>query len=264
MLIAIDIGNTNITFGVFNTQNDSKEGGEPFHNANIQTNKNITTDELAIQFVNLLRLWNQSDQNLSLEVIISSVVPQIDYEFSHMFEKYFKISPYFVKNQDVPLRFNYDSPEEIGADRFVNGLAGINLYPNKNLIIVDFGTATTFDVISKEKVYEGGIIVTGIMTSLRALEDKASKLPHIDLLLPSNLIGKKTVEGIRSGIIHGNGAMVDELVRRIAEEMNWKDCFVIATGGLAKLIKNSARSINCIDPHLTLKGLFAIWKLKHA
>ena len=198
MIVAIDIGNTNITFGVFKRNFDA-----PMHYANIQTDKQMTTDELAIKYMNLRELWELDKISEKNDVIISSVVPQIDYEFSHMFEKYFSIQPHFVKNEDVPLKISYDYPLEIGADRVVDAYAGTVLFPEKNLIIVDFGTATTFDIVSKEGNYEGGLIMTGIMSSLRALEEKASKLPHIDLSFPSGLIGKNTVDGIRSGIING-------------------------------------------------------------
>lgn len=258
MVIAIDIGNTNITFGIFR-----KDSDHPVHYGNIQTDKQLTTDELAIKYMNLRKLWGLDKANSGNEVFISSVVPQINYEFSHMFKKYFDVEPHFIKNEDVPLKIHYDYPQEIGADRLVDALAGTVLFPGKNLIIVDFGTATTFDVVTGDKIYEGGLIMTGIMSSLRALEEKASKLPHIDLSLPAQIIGKNTIDGIRSGIINGNGAMVDELVRRITEEMSWDEYKVIATGGLSKMIRHASRSIQVIDPHLTLKGLYYIWKLKN-
>lgn len=258
MIIAIDIGNTNITFGVFN-----KDSDQPVHSANIQSDKTITTDELAIKYRNLRQLWNLDNSDPHEDVVICSVVPQIDYEFNHMFSKYYQIKPYFVKNEDIPLKLSYDNPSEIGADRVVNGLAGVTLFPGENLIIVDFGTATTFDVISKGSVYEGGLIMTGIMSSLEALRNKASKLPNVELTMPNTLIGKNTIDGIRSGIINGNGAMVDELVKRIASDFGWDNYRVLATGGLSKLIKYSAKSIHLIDNQLTLKGLYYIWKRMH-
>lgn len=260
MVVTIDIGNTNISFGVFRDGNLNNPKIQA--SGNLQTNKNITTDELAIHFMNLMKLWNLDCSDLDGKVIISSVVPQIDYEFTHMFQKYYNTLPYFVSVSDVPIKVNYDFPHEIGADRIVNVYAGIKIYPSSNLIIVDFGTATTFDVVTSDGSYEGGLIMTGILTSLRALEEKASKLPHIDLSIPSRLVGKNTIEGIRSGIINGNGAMVDEIVNRISEEMKWSDYKVIATGGMSKLIKASSRKIDVLDPQLTLKGLFYIWLLK--
>ena len=258
MIITIDIGNTNITFGTFNEGSD-----QPVHCANIQTNKTGTTDELAIQYMNLRSLWNMDPKKSSDSVVVCSVVPQVDYEFQHMFEKYYGIQPVFVGSGDVPLTIRYDHPEEIGADRIVDAYAAVRRFPGKNLIIVDFGTATTFDVVSEGKSYEGGLIMTGILSSLRALTEKASKLPNVDLSVPSRLIGKNTADGIRSGIINGSGAMVDELVRRISAELGWQEAEVIATGGLSKLIRHSSRSIKTIDTQLTLKGLYYIWKLKN-
>lgn len=258
MIITIDIGNTNITFGTFNEGSD-----QPVHYANIQTDKTVTTDELAIKYMNLRSLWNMDPKKSDDSVVICSVVPQVDYEFQHMFDKYYGLKPHFVNAGDVPLTVRYDHPEEIGADRIVDAFAAVKRFPGKNLIIVDFGTATTFDVVSEGKYYEGGLIMTGILSSLKALTEKASKLPNVDLSLPSSLVGKNTADGIRSGIINGNGAMVDELVRRISAELGWKDAEVIATGGLSKLIRHAARSIKAIDTQLTLKGLYYIWKLKN-
>ncbi|MGA2142825.1 MAG: type III pantothenate kinase [Brevinematales bacterium] len=258
MIVTIDIGNSNTSFGVF-----SENGkGEPEFNGNIRTEKSATTEELAIKFLELYRLWGLEGADLKGKVIISSVVPQLDYEFLHMFEKYYKTIPYFITKDDIPLTINYDYPNEIGADRLVNSYAGSILYPDENLIIVDFGTATTFDIVKEGRSYEGGLIMTGIMTSLRALEKKASKLPHIDLNKPSALIGRNTIDGIRSGILYGTGAMVDGLTGRIAAEMKWEKYKVIATGGLSKLIKTSSESIGLIDRQLTLKGLYYLWNLK--
>jgi type III pantothenate kinase len=256
VVVTIDIGNTNITFGVF------QRGGPevPIHSANIQTDRATTTDELWIKFRSLMEWWGLGGRDLANPVVICSVVPSLDYEFVHMFEKYYHLTPRFVKNEDIPLAIEYDFPAEIGADRMVNAWAGVVQHPGENLVIVDFGTATTFDVVAAEGSYLGGLIMTGVMTSLRALEQKASKLPHIDLSLPTRTVAKNTVDGIRSGIINGNGAMVDELVRRICEEQKWEFCRTVATGGLSRLIKSSARRIDDLDPHLTLKGLFYLWK----
>lgn len=223
----------------------------------------MTTEELAIKFLDLYKLWGLNENDFKEKVVISSVVPQLDYEFLHMFEKYYYSSPYFITKKDIPLTINYDYPDEIGADRLVNSYAGSVIYPGENLIIVDFGTATTFDVLKEGRSYEGGLIMTGIMTSLRALEENASKLPHIDLNLPSTLIARNTVDGIRSGVINGTGAMVDGLTVRIAAEMGWKSYKVLATGGLSKLIKSSSGSIDMIDRQLTLKGLYFLWNLKN-
>ena len=255
MILTIDIGNTNITYGFFH------KSDEVLHYANSKTDKQMTTDDLAVHFLNLLNLWGINKAQIR-EVVISSVVPRLAYPFQHLFTKYMNIEPFFIDRTAIPLQLNYDNPGEIGADRIVNAYAGVCLYPGKNLIIIDFGTATTFDVVTAGRSYEGGLIIPGIMTSLNALEEKASKLPHIDLSVTPRLIGKNTVDGIRSGLLNGSGAMLDEINKRIAVEMGWDKPTVIATGGLSELIKQSSNSIDIIDKHLTLRGLYFIRKTK--
>lgn len=257
MITTIDIGNTNISFGWYNPE------GTLQSYANIFTDKQETTDGLALTFNNLLAL-NHLNPGSITGVCLSSVVPQLNYPFIHLFEKYFGIKALLVKKEHVPLELNYDYPAEIGADRIVNAFAGIQDHPGKNLIIVDFGTATTFDVISSRPCYEGGVIVPGIMTSLQSLGDKASKLPHIDLGIIPPVVARNTIDGIRSGILHGTGAMMDEMNKRISRDMQWQDYEVIATGGLADLISQTSTSITHMDRHLTLRGLYYIWKLQHA
>ncbi|MEJ5284295.1 MAG: type III pantothenate kinase [Brevinematia bacterium] len=257
MLVAIDIGNTNITFGFF-----EKKSGKLINSGNLKTDISITTEELAIFYKNIKNLWSINSE-IEEEVIICSVVPQLNYEFVHMFEKYFKVKPELIENSNIPVNIEYDFPQEIGADRLVNAYAGIKLYPKKNLIIVDFGTATTLDIIDKNKTYKGGIILPGIITSLRALETKTAKLPHIHLIKPEKVVGKNTVECIRSGIFNGQGGMIDELVKRIAKELNWDNYTVIATGGLSRVIKDFAFSIEVVEPYLTLYGIYNLWKEKN-
>lgn len=257
MLIAIDIGNSHVTFGVFN-----EDSPEPVHTGNLQTDRRITNDELAIRYSNLRKLWGLPDQRPE-PVVIASVVPQLNYEFEHMFSKYFKTEPRFVENSMIPLELHYDYPAEIGADRVVNAYAAHVLFPSENLIIVDFGTATTIDLVSAGGAYEGGLIMAGIQTGLRSLVERTSKLPHIDLSVPSKLVGKNTPDGIRGGFIQGTGAMIDELSRRIVRELGWDKARVIATGGLSKLVKDASETIQLIDKDLTLKGLYYLWKNGH-
>ncbi len=254
MLVAIDIGNTNITFGIF-----SKQSGKLLNSGNLKTDISVTTEELAIMYRNLKKIWKISDE-VEESVAICSVVPQLNYEFIHMFEKYFKISPFLIENTDIPLKIDYEFPAEIGTDRLINAFGAVKKYSDLNLIIVDFGTATTIDLVSKDLVYLGGIILPGVITSLRALESKAAKIPHIHLSPPKGLIGKNTVECIRSGIFNGHGSMIDELIKRIKEELSWEKAIVIATGGLSKVMKDFSHSINYIEPALTLLGIYSIWK----
>lgn len=258
MIYAIDIGNTNITLGVFGEDSDAV-----INYANFKTDKQMTTDDFGLKFHDLLGFWKAS-LTKSDAVLITSVVPSLDYPVIHMFEKYFNVAARSVKASDFPIQIHYDYPQEIGSDRIVDAYAAMKLYPDKNLIIVDFGTATTLDVLTAEGVYEGGVIFPGVMTSLRSLSDAASKLPHIDLSVPTKVVGKNTVDGIRSGIVHGTGAMLDELVVRISAEMGWKDYVVLATGGLSEMIRSASKSITVIDRHLTLKGLYYFRKSENA
>ncbi len=257
MITCIDIGNTNISFGWYDRAGNLKSY------ANIYTDKLETTDGLALNFHTLLSLNKIDPQDLT-GVSLCSVVPQLNYPFIHLFEKYYSLNALLVKKDNVPIEIHYDFPNEIGADRIVNAYAGVIDYPGKNLIIVDFGTATTFDIVSASGAYEGGVIVPGIMTSLQSLGDKASKLPHIDLGVIPPVVAKNTIDGIRSGILHGTGAMMDELNERIAKELNWSDYKVIATGGLSELIQQTSHSIDVLDRHLTLKGLYHIWMDQNA
>jgi len=258
LLVAIDIGNTNITFGIF-----SKKTGELLNSGNINTDLSITTEELAIKYRDLKKLWRiEQNNNIEEEVLICSVVPQLNYEFLHMFEKYFKLKAHIIENGEIPIEVEYDFPSEIGTDRLINAFAGVKLFANTNLIIVDFGTATTLDVVSRNKAYLGGVILPGIITSLRSLETKAAKLPHIHLSPPARVVGKNTVECIRSGVFHGYGGMIDELVNRIVSEEKWCEFLVIATGGLSRIIKDFSKKIASIDPYLTLKGIYYLWKEK--
>lgn len=262
MLIAIDIGNTNITIGRFDEKSD-----QVLDYANFKTDKRMTTDDMALKYYQLLRLWeSRGEKKLPVHraVMVSSVVPSLDYSISHLFEKYYEITPVFARTKNLEVKIDYEFPREVGADRIVNALAGERCFPGKNKIIVDFGTATTLDIVSGDGTYQGGVIIPGIMSSLHSLSDSASKLPHIDLSQMPPVVGKNTVDGIRSGILHGNGAMLDELTRRIADEMGWKDYTVISTGGLSELIRKTAKSIDVFDRHLTLKGLYYFWKDKHA
>ena len=255
MLVAIDIGNTNTTFGLFR-----KKNGEFLNSGNLKTDISITTEELAIIYKNLKEIWRIEENEE--DVAICSVVPQLNYEFTHMFDKYFNIKAYIIENSDIPIKIEYDFPNEIGTDRLINAFGGIKKYPNKNLIIVDFGTATTIDIVSASNTYLGGIILPGIITSLRTLEAKTAKLPHIHISPPSRIVGKNTVECIRSGIFNGHGGMIDELVKRVKDELGWKEAVVMATGGLSKAIQKFSYSINYIEPHLTLLGIYNLWKEK--
>ncbi len=255
MLIAIDIGNTNVTYGWFEVGSDKIE-----NYAAIKTDRELTTDDLAIRFINLMKLWGIENRKPDA-VVISNVVPQLEYSFAHLFKKYYKITPQFVGRKEVPIRVLTDYPDEVGADRLINVLAASKIYPNANVIIVDFGTATNFDLLGCEGDYLGGAIVPGILSSLRSMEAKAAKLPHIDLSVLPNAVGKNTVDAIRSGVLYGTGAMVDGMVERMTDFLEWTDYRVVSTGGLSDLIRKTSRKIEAFDRFLTLKGLYYFWKI---
>ena len=195
-------------------------------------------------------------------VIIASVVPPLTSVFIRMVQRYLKTTPIIVdENTKTGLKICYDNPGDVGADRIVNAVAAYAAYGGP-VIIVDFGTATTFCAISKEAEYLGGVIVPGILISLEALLQKAAKLPKVTLEPPKTVIGRSTVSSIQSGIIYGYAGMVDELVERIKKEMGGEP-YIIATGGLAEMIVPQTRNIKEINPMLTLEGLRIVFEMNN-
>ncbi|MCP5467984.1 MAG: type III pantothenate kinase [Deltaproteobacteria bacterium] len=246
MLLVIDIGNTNMLVGVY-------EGKKLTHHWRLETKKERTADELGIFFKELFQ-FAELDLKAVEEIIISNVVPPMEFSLQRMCERYFKKKAVFVDaSMSSPIKIGLQNPEQIGADRIVNAVAGVHFY-GAPLIIVDFGTATTFDYINKNKVYRGGCITPGIAVSNEALVQKASKLPQVEIKKPKRVIGRETIESMQSGIFYGYIGMVDAIVKKIQEEAKVK-CPVIATGGFLSLITQSSKTIQKADPFLTLEGL---------
>lgn len=246
MLLAIDVGNTNIMLGVF-------EEDKIRVCWRIATHRDNTDDELGIIFKNLLREDNLSVSDIT-SVVISSVVPPLMYSLEKMSNKYFSLKPLVVgPGVKTGLNILLDNPREVGADRIVNAVAGYSLYGGP-LVIVDFGTATTFCVITENGDYLGGAIAPGIGISTEALFEKAAKLPRVELQKPRQIIGKDTISSMQSGIIYGFAGQVDGIVRRIFKELSLKP-LVVATGGLANLIAPESETIDHVNPLLTLEGL---------
>jgi type III pantothenate kinase len=251
MLLAIDIGNTQTVIGLF------KED-KILSSWRMVTPKYETSDEIAAAVFNFLRNseFNPKDIN---NVAISCVVPRIIDEITKMSRRYFNLTP-FIVSSDVKsdLIIKYDYPREIGADRIANSVAAKEIY-GYPVVIVDFGTATTFDILSTRGEYIGGVIAPGIEISSEALFSYAAKLSKVDLSWPGMVVGENTYDGVRSGILYGFLGQVDFIVDKIIEEQNKKDKKfrpkVIATGGLAFLMADKSRWINTYDPDLTLKGL---------
>lgn len=193
-------------------------------------------------------------------IIISSVVPPLMLALDKMCQKYFNLQPLIIGHHDVRslLKMNYPNPNEIGADRIVNAVGAINQYGGP-LILIDFGTATTYCYINEHYEYTGGLIAPGIKISMEALYQKASKLPKIEIKSPEHVVGHSTVEAMQSGVFYGYIGQVDGIIKRIKEEHK-NDPTVIATGGLARLIAGESEVIDYVDAHLTIKGLHLIYK----
>lgn len=251
VIFVLDVGNTNIVLGVY-------EGEELKYHWRMETNRHKTEDEYGMIVKNLFQHVKLSLDSIE-GIIISSVVPPIMFSLERMCEKYFNITPLVVgPGIKTGLNIKYENPREVGADRIVNAVAGIKEYGGP-LIIVDFGTATTYCYINEDKQYMGGAIAPGIGISTEALYSKAAKLPRIEIGRPDHIIGKNTVSAMQSGILYGYVGQVEGIVKRM-KATGSTNPLVIATGGLAQLISKESDVIDVVDPYLTLKGLKLIYE----
>jgi type III pantothenate kinase len=249
MIFVIDIGNTNIVLGVY-------KGKELLHLWRLSTDIRKTSDEYLVIVQNLFKLNSLEPRRVKCTVM-GSVVSPLDSVFQGVVKSLTGTKAFLVDTEcfpDMPIKMDY--PEEVGADRLLNASAGYFLYGGP-LVIIDFGTATTFDVISEKGEYLGGVIATGLSLSLEALTAKAFKLPKIDLVQPPCVIGKNTAHCMQSGAVFGYAGMVDSMVAKIEQELGSKPR-VIATGGLATLIRPVSSSIEAVVDDLTLNGLYMI------
>ena len=252
MLLAIDVGNTHIMLGVYREENILVYW-------RLATRKESTEDELGMVIKDLLHNSRINLSDISL-IAISSVVPPLMYSLERMANKYFNLEPLVVgPGIKTGLNIVTDNPREVGADRIVNAVAAYNLYDGP-LIIVDFGTATTFCAVSKNGEYLGGVIAPGIGISLEALFDKAAKLPRVEIIKPLQVIGKDTVSSMQSGIVFGYVGQVDGIVRRMMKEFP-EEPKVIATGGFAPMIARESETIYKVNSLLTLEGLRIISRM---
>ncbi|WP_066634366.1 type III pantothenate kinase [Desulfolucanica intricata] len=251
MLLVFDVGNTNIVLGLY-------KGKKLIENWRISTDRCRTVDEYGILLRELFASHNVSAGTVRA-IAISSVVPPLMTTLEQTSLKYFKIKPLFVgPGVKTGLPIKYDNPREVGADRIVNAVAGYELYGGP-LIIVDFGTATTFCAISEKGEYLGGAIAPGIGISAEALFTRAAKLSRVDIIRPEAAIAKNTINSMQSGIYYGFVGQVKELINRFKQELG-ENSYVVATGGLASLIAKEANNIDKVDPFLTLTGLRIIYE----
>jgi len=251
VILAVDVGNTSIVLGVY-------EGKQLLHHWRISTNRSATSDEYGILIDNLFRHAGLAMDSVD-GVIISSVVPPLMFAFEQMCESYVGKRPLIVgPGIKTGLNIRYENPKEVGADRIVNAVAAIELYGTP-CIVVDFGTATTFDYIDEKGQYIGGAVAPGISISTEALYQRAAKLPRIELVKPRSVIGRNTVASMQAGIVYGFAGQVDGIVSRIKEEYGTNP-HVVATGDWAELIAAESESIQTVDPRLTLLGLQLIYE----
>ncbi|MTI83293.1 MAG: type III pantothenate kinase [Firmicutes bacterium] len=251
MLLVFDVGNTNTVLGIF-------KNSELVVDWRLSTARNRTADEYGMLLRDLFASQELSFAQIDA-VVISSVVPPLNFSLEQMCKKYFDLQPVLVGpgiKTGMPIK--YENPREVGADRIVNAVACYETYGGP-LIIVDFGTATTFCAISARGEYLGGAIAPGMGISTEALFSRAAKLPRVEISKPPSVIGKTTVNSMQSGIFYGFVGQVDEIVRRMKTEMK-SEPTVIATGGLADLIFTASNTINKVDQMLTLTGLRIVYE----
>lgn len=253
MLLTIDVGNTNTVFGIY--ENEKLIG-----TFRISTNSERTSDEIGMQIIQYYTYEN-IDFSKTKDAIISTVVPQVMYSLTNALKKYLKIDPYIVgQNIDHGMVNLYDNPREVGVDRLVNAVYAKKKYGTP-LIIIDIGTATTFDAISKDGEYLGGAIFPGIKVSMEALFMKAAKLPRVDILKPEKVIGTSTIKSLQSGAVNGYIGAIEGIISGMQSEIKG-DAKIVATGGMSGMFSEYMNIIECTDKNMTLEGLREIYNNK--
>lgn len=250
MLLVIDVGNTHITLGVFK----EKELKATFR---MTAKQPRTSDEYGIQLCDLLEHRDFNVKDIK-DVIISSVVPDVMHSLSSAIIKYFNIKPMIPSTLEMGLQINTEHPKEIGPDRIVDAVAAYDKYGGP-VIVVDFGTATTYDIVNADGVFEGGVISPGIRTSARALWGGAAMLPEIEIRKPKSVVAKETVSSMQGGLVFGYIGQTEYIVKKI-KEAGYADAKVVATGGLGNIIVPETDVIDIYDPTLTLDGLRIIYE----
>lgn len=247
MLLAIDIGNTNVVLGIF-------DGDILKATSRMATLRNATTEEVRLSIFNFFEQHEITIKYIN-KVILASVVPSLTTTYIHTIADYFRLEPIVISHKlKLPIHIEIDQPEQIGADRIANAVGGFVLYGSP-IIVVDFGTATTFDIISGDGTYIGGVIAPGPETSMAELARKAARLFEVRVEPPKSVIGKSTAAAMKSGLFYGTVGQVDYIIDRILDECAFDSCKVIATGGLSSNIEKYSRHIEQVVSDLTLQGL---------
>ncbi|MBX3222789.1 MAG: type III pantothenate kinase [Labilithrix sp.] len=250
MLLVIDVGNTNIVYGLF-------DGPRLVHQFRVESSRGRTADEYAVVVRQLLEMRDVAASDVT-SAIIASVVPALTEPMVDLVRRAFGREALVVgPGIKTGMSILYDNPREVGADRIVNAVAAYERFRG-GLIVVDFGTATTFDCVTPKGEYMGGVIAPGIQISADALFARAAKLPRVEIQRPPKVVGRNTQHSMQSGIVFGYVGLVDGLVDRLVEEMAFPSCAVVATGGLARLIAPLSRTIQDVDDDLTLTGLYIL------
>lgn len=252
MLLAVDVGNTNITLGIY-------EGEKLAGTFRMTTKQPRTSDEYGVMLLQLLASRQIGPEQIE-DVIISTVVPNIMHSFHNAIRKYLKLEPMNVGiGTKTGIRIKVANPKEVGPDRIVDAVAAYELYGGP-VLVIDYGTATTYDLISADGTFEAGITSPGIRISANALWRDTARLPEVEIAKPASILAKDTVTSMQAGLVYGYIGQTKYIIEKVKEETGIPDLFVAATGGLGKIIADALPEITCYDKELTLKGLRLIYE----